>query len=57
MHGSADNITSVESTKRFSTQLKSKHELKIWDQLFHELHFETNAQEVLQYVRDYIEKI
>ena len=25
--------------------------------LFHELHFETNAQEVLQYVRDYIEKI
>lgn len=57
MHGTADNITSAESTKSFSAQLKSTHELKIWDHLFHELHFETNAHEVLQYVRDYIEQI
>lgn len=57
MHGSADEITSAESTKKFSTGLKSTHQLKIWDQLFHELHFETNAQEVLEFVHAFIKRL
>ena len=54
MHGSADNITSCESTRRFAAQLSSNYQLKVWDQLFHELHFETNATEVLNFALAFI---
>ena len=54
MHGSADNITSCESTRRFASQLSPNRQLKVWDQLFHELHFETNATEVLNFALAFI---
>jgi alpha-beta hydrolase superfamily lysophospholipase len=55
MHGSADQITSAEATKLFATKLDENCELKIWHDRFHELHFETNAPEVLEFVRSFIE--
>jgi alpha-beta hydrolase superfamily lysophospholipase len=55
MHGSADQITSAEATKIFATKLNKNCELKIWHDRLHELHFETNATEVLEFVRSYIE--
>lgn len=54
MHGSSDNITSCESTRRFAAQLSPNCQLKVWDQLFHELHFETNATEVLNFAAAFI---
>jgi acylglycerol lipase len=54
MHGSDDQITSAESTRQFA-QHRPHAALKIWDGLFHELHFENKASEILDFVRLFIE--
>lgn len=47
VHGTADAITSPESTKRMADA--SSNELKLWNELFHETHNEQNKEEVIDY--------
>jgi alpha-beta hydrolase superfamily lysophospholipase len=54
MHGSEDRITSANATKQLAAKLVENCSLKIWDGLYHELHFEQNSAEVLDYVRSFI---
>lgn len=54
MHGSEDRITSAKATEQLAAKLVEKCSLKIWDGLYHELHFEQNSPEVLDYVRSFI---
>lgn len=56
MHGDIDPITSAQSTRAFAAQARIKEPLKIWNNLLHELHFEENATDVLEYVRAFIQK-
>lgn len=55
MHGSDDQITSAASTQHFAERHPNLT-LKLWDGLYHELHFERNATEILEFVRLHIER-
>lgn len=50
MHGDADRISSVEASIEFAARLDRRCTLKIWEDLYHELHNEPEKQQVLQYV-------
>jgi alpha-beta hydrolase superfamily lysophospholipase len=50
MHGSADRVTSAKASRRFSESAGPKCTLKIWDNLYHELHWELQREEVFQTV-------
>jgi alpha-beta hydrolase superfamily lysophospholipase len=41
MHGSADRLTSADSSRAFASRAGSLCTLRIWEGLFHKLHFET----------------
>jgi alpha-beta hydrolase superfamily lysophospholipase len=54
MHGSADRITSAVASRGFAERAGGQCTLKIWEGLYHELHFETRSGEVLQTVSDWL---
>jgi alpha-beta hydrolase superfamily lysophospholipase len=54
MHGSGDRLTSAEASRSFASRAGSRCTLRIWEGLFHELHFETERDLVLRYIRDWI---
>lgn len=47
MHGGGDRITSSDTTSKFAAQIKKDCTLKIWPQLFHELHNEPEQSEII----------
>ncbi len=47
MHGEADRVTSAAASREFAARSGSRCTLKIWDGLFHELHWETQRALVL----------
>jgi len=53
MHGSDDKITSPEGSKLFAEN-NELVELKIWDNLYHEIHNEDNKQEIYDYVINWV---
>jgi alpha-beta hydrolase superfamily lysophospholipase len=55
MHGAADGLTSPEGTKAFADRNPSNVTLKIWPELYHELHFEPEREQVFNYVLNWIE--
>ncbi|MBE9467837.1 MAG: alpha/beta hydrolase [Bacteroidetes bacterium] len=57
MHGNADKITSHKASAEFAENSKEQTTLKIWDNLFHELHNETNRDEVFEYMVNWIEEL
>ena len=57
MHGNADKITSHKASEEFAENSKEHTTLKIWDNLFHELHNEINRDEVFDYVLNWIEEL
>ena len=54
LHGSADRITSAVASRGFAERAGGLCTLKIWDGLYHELHFETHSGEVLQTISDWL---
>ena len=54
MHGSADQVTSPECSKAFAEEAGQNCHLRLWDGMYHELHFETEREEVLSHVADWV---
>ncbi len=54
MHGSADQVTSPECSKAFAEEAGQNCRLRLWDGMYHELHFETEREEVLSCAADWI---
>ena len=54
MHGTADRLTSPEGTKEFAKNAGKNVTLKIWNELYHELHNEPEKMEVLQFELDWL---
>jgi alpha-beta hydrolase superfamily lysophospholipase len=57
MHGGDDQVTSPEATKEFAGNTGGETTLRIWDGLFHELHWEFEYKEVATYVIDWLERL
>ncbi len=55
MHGSADRMTSFEASRRFADQHGNLQWVP-WEGAFHELHHETNREEVLQTMLRWMEQ-
>ncbi|HMQ48162.1 MAG TPA: alpha/beta hydrolase [Saprospiraceae bacterium] len=55
MHGSGDQITSATASSQFFEQTKGNSSYKVWPEAYHELHNETNADEVLAFVLSWIQ--
>lgn len=56
MHGAEDGITSPEGTVELSKMTEGEVTLKIWKEMYHEIHNEVNKQEVLDYILDWLNK-
>lgn len=54
MHGTADRLTSPEGTKEFAKNSGKNVTLKIWNDLYHELHNEPEKMEVFQFELDWL---
>ena len=58
MHGSEDKLTSSVASVEFAKNAGQMATFKKWDNLFHELHFETNKEEILNFALNWmLEKI
>lgn len=56
MHGAEDGITSPEGTVELSKMTEGDVSLKIWKDMYHEIHNEIDKQAVLDYILNWIEK-
>ena len=56
MHGSLDPITSPKASQEFAKRAGDKVTLKIWNDLFHEIHNEAAQAEVFQFMSDWLDK-
>ncbi|ORX84724.1 alpha/beta-hydrolase [Basidiobolus meristosporus CBS 931.73] len=54
-HGEQDQITSCAATTEFHDLLEADKTLKIWPNSAHELHFEDNKQEVMEYYYQWLD--
>jgi alpha-beta hydrolase superfamily lysophospholipase len=54
MHGGADRITSAAASRTFAERAGDLCTLKIWDGLYHELHFEAGSEQVLDAIRNWL---
>ena len=55
-HGDSDPVTSPEASKQFAATVPGKCTLKIWKGLFHETHNELKKQEVITFVKGWMER-
>jgi len=55
MHGEADGFTSPAGTTEFARRNPDNLTLKLWPQLYHELHFEPEREDVFNYVLAWLE--
>ncbi len=56
MHGGGDHITEARATEELAGRLEGDVTLKIWPELYHEIHNEPEQEEVLAYVAGWIEQ-
>lgn len=56
-HGTADRLTSYKASEEFSKDVKGNVSFKLWQGFYHEPHNEPEKQEVLNMMRDWIEKL
>lgn len=54
MHGEKDGITSAPATAEFASRVSGDVELKIWNDLYHEIHNEPEQEQVMQHVSGWI---
>ncbi len=57
MHGTGDQIISIEGTRDFLKKSSGNITFKEWEGAYHEIHNETNKEEVLQYTLDWMNGI
>lgn len=57
MHGGADRITSPEGSKDFASNANENVHLKVWNELYHELHNESEKEEVFKYELKWIRAV
>lgn len=55
MHGGGDRITATEATRLFATYVQKDCTLKIWPNLYHELHQECEKEEIISYLINWLE--
>ncbi len=55
MHGSADKLTSHKGTETFARKSEGDITLKIWEDMYHELHNEPEKAEVLQFILEWLD--
>ncbi len=55
MHGTGDQITSHDATKRFSSLAKGDTTFQSWNGLYHEIHNEPEQDEVLDFALNWIQ--
>ncbi|MCL5057093.1 MAG: lysophospholipase [Actinobacteria bacterium] len=55
LHGDSDPVTSPEASKQFAATVPGECTLKIWKGLLHETHNELQKQEVITYVKGWLE--
>lgn len=56
MHGGRDQIILPEGTEALGKRVKSEVEVKIWEDLYHEIHNEPNQAEIFEYVVNWMEQ-
>jgi alpha-beta hydrolase superfamily lysophospholipase len=57
MHGADDQITSPIASQFFKEQVGNLVDFVVWKDARHELQNETNKEEVIQKMTDWIEKV
>lgn len=57
MHGKEDHLTSPLGTETFGRQAKGDVTVKMWDGMYHEIHNEVGKEEVLEYMRAWMERV
>lgn len=56
MHGTGDMITSSEGTQDFAARNPDNVTLKLWPELYHEMHFEPEREDVFAYTLAWLEE-
>ena len=56
MHGGDDKIISVEAGREFASKITENCTLKIWDELYHEIHNEPEKEEVFKFLINWLDK-
>ncbi|MBU1036238.1 lysophospholipase, partial [bacterium] len=56
MHGGDDKIISLEASREFANKINENCTLKIWDELYHEIHNEPEKEEVFKFLIDWLDK-
>jgi alpha-beta hydrolase superfamily lysophospholipase len=56
MHGTADTITSPKASENYVMNTGKRTTLKLWEGQYHELHHEAVADEVFQYIIDWLQE-
>jgi alpha-beta hydrolase superfamily lysophospholipase len=56
MQGSDDRLTSVQASREFALKVGQRCTLKIWENLYHEIHHEPEQEQVLAYLLDWLSK-
>ncbi len=56
-HGGGDQITNPQATSDFASRITSAVDLKIWDDLYHEIHNENIREQIFDYTIDWMNKI
>lgn len=54
MHGTSDKITSCHATKKFARNTASLTHLKLWEGMYHELHNETQKDQIYTYINEWL---
>jgi len=57
MHGNGDTITSHSASEEMARNTSPLTTLKIWDDLYHELHSEYEYQEIFSYVMEWLKQM
>lgn len=57
MHGAEDRLTSCQASERFAGEAGSSATLKVWEGLRHEIHNESNKDDVLKFISSWIKEI
>jgi alpha-beta hydrolase superfamily lysophospholipase len=56
MHAGEDKLTSAEATKAFVNNVSGEVTFRIWEDLYHEIHNESNREQVYDYTIEWLDK-
>lgn len=56
MQGSEDHLTLVQASREFAIKVGQRCTLKIWENLYHEIHHEPEQEQVFTYLLDWLRK-